>query len=68
MGSQIIGDYYVLHNKKSNFMYMALQDIFAFSLRKKYLNEVFEEIPSLKEYYMKECDFYYHWLIHRKVV
>ncbi len=44
----VIGDYYVFHNKASSFWYMSTSDVHAFSLSKSFLfGQVFNKQPEL---------------------
>ena len=46
-GTQIIGDYYVIHKKRALFMHVVMQDCKSFGLKKRYLhNVVFEKFPD----------------------
>ena len=43
-----ICDYYICFNKKSEFIYMAIENISSFSLSKKFLNEeIFPKYPKI---------------------
>lgn len=47
----VICDHYVLNKKRSQFLYVALKEVHAFALRKKYLNK--EVLPKYHD--IAEC-------------
>lgn len=42
-----ICDYYVIENKKSEFLYKAVREVKAYALQKKHLREVFKKYPDI---------------------
>jgi hypothetical protein len=42
-----ICDYYVLNNKKSEFLFKAIREVKAFALQKKFIKKVFKKYPEI---------------------
>ena len=55
-GNSIICDYYVCFNKKSEFIFMVVQDVKAFSISQKFLKEeIFPKYPVQELYIKRGC-------------
>lgn len=63
-GTQIIGDYYVIHKKRALFMHVVMQDCKSFGLKKRYLHSVV--FPKFPDFYQRVSErsyaFYKHWI------
>lgn len=61
-----ICDYYVCFNKKSEFIYMAISKISAYSLSKKFLQEeIFPKYPEIANKIKQGSELRYMWNVRR---
>lgn len=59
-----MGDYYVIHGKKSNFIYVAVEDTIGFGINRYYLHEqVLNNFPEIKNSLRMSTVFYYSKII-----
>ena len=59
-----MGDYYVIHGKKSNFIYVAGEDTIGFGINRYYLHEqVLNNFPEIKNSLRMSTVFYYSKII-----
>lgn len=63
-GLQLIGDYYVMHGKRSNFMYIACGDSSGFGINRYYIMEnLFPDYPELQNELRMCALFFYEKII-----
>lgn len=63
-GMQLICDYYVIHKKRSNFIYLALEDIHSYGMDRKYLhNQILKQFPDAELHFKLSSLFFYNKLI-----
>ena len=63
-GQQIIGDYYAIHGKKSNFIYIAMEDAIGFGINRFHLQEkVLADFPEIKNNLRMSTLFFYSKII-----
>jgi hypothetical protein len=60
----IIGDYYVIHGKKSNFIYVVEEDAIGFGMNRFYLHEeILNKFPEIKNNLRMSTVFFYNKII-----
>lgn len=63
-GLQLICDYYVVHGKRSNFVYMAVENVNCYAFTRTYMcDEILDKFPSFEFHLKLSSLFYYNKLI-----
>jgi NAD+--asparagine ADP-ribosyltransferase len=63
-----IGDYYVLANKKSQFVFVAQSEVRAFSLSKRFLHATFSKYPDIATEIKEQSFFRYKKNVRAKLL
>ena len=65
---QLICDHYVINKKKSQFIYMALDDSMGFALKRNYLhNVIFAKFPDFQLHVSSKAFNYYRYWIYKPI-
>ena len=65
-GKQLICDYYVIHKKKSNFIYMAREPVHCYGMDRKFLHKkIIAQFPDVEFHLKLSSMYYYNKLINR---
>lgn len=63
-GKQLICDYYVIHKRKSNYIYVAMEDVHCYGMDRKFLhNEILKNFPDVEFHLTLSTLFFYNKLI-----
>ena len=63
-GKQLICDYYVIHKKKSNYIYVAMEDVHCYGMDRKFLHkEVLKTYPDVEFHLKLSSLFFYNKLV-----
>ena len=46
-GYQLIADHYVINKKRSNFIYMAMEDVKGYGVSRKHVHNVLDKFPDV---------------------
>ena len=65
----MICDHYVVNKKRSNFIYMALEETQCYALTKKFLHQVvFPQFPDQYSLMQSNSNSYYHLNVYRPIL